>query len=53
MPGSDAVCIMPSPREVGGCAVAVAVWVEGGAGEAGREGRLRMGRVRSAFIVAG
>lgn len=34
----------------GGCAEAVVDWTVGGAGEAGREGRLRIGRVRRAFI---
>lgn len=32
-------------------AVVVVTWVEAGDGEAGREGRLSMGRVRRAFIL--
>lgn len=47
LPGSDADCAIP----IGGWAIAFVVWVDGGAGEAGREGRLRMGRVRSAFMM--
>jgi hypothetical protein len=31
--------------------LAVVTWVDAGAGEDGREGRLRIGRVRSVFIV--
>ena len=54
LPGSDAVCCSPKPIVVGWAkAVIVDVWVEAwpGAGDDGREGRLRMGRARRVFIL--